>query len=158
MEMLAGEYSVILDETGRICLPFHLRGDLGETDLFLTKGIENCLRLFSSGEWDKIINDITKNADPLSEEYCNFKQCVIDPAQKVKIDRMGRIFITQSLREYAALTKNCVILGQFEYIEIWAEDRYREYLEASREEFAAELLRLRPVIDTARQVNVNKRK
>jgi MraZ protein len=43
--------------------------------------------------------------------------------------------VAQSLREFAGLSKDCVVLGQFDYIEIWADDRYRAYLSAHEAEF-----------------------
>jgi hypothetical protein len=33
------------------------------------------------------------------------------------------------------LFRNCVVLGQDDYIEIWAEDNYRTYLNASESDF-----------------------
>ena len=42
----------------------------------------------------------------------------IAPAQKITIDKGGRIAIPQSLREYAKLDKDCVFLGMNNIIEL----------------------------------------
>ena len=54
---------------------------------------------------------------------------LIAPAQPVEFDKTGRISIPQSLRDYASLTKDCVILGINKYIELWDAQKYEAYLE-----------------------------
>jgi MraZ protein len=52
----------------------------------------------------------------------------------VEIDKAGRIAIPQTLREYADLTRDCIVLGQDDCVEIWNADRYRLYDGASDED------------------------
>ena len=42
-------------------------------------------------------------------------------ASECPIDRLGRILIPQSLRNYGAIKKNIVVVGMNRKIEIWAE-------------------------------------
>ena len=60
---------------------------------------------------------------------------ILAPAQEVEIDRLGRISIPQSLREWAGLTRECVILGITKYIEIWDSQEYRHYMDENEKEF-----------------------
>jgi MraZ protein len=60
---------------------------------------------------------------------------IIGSAQEVEIDKAGRIAIPQSLRDFAGLSKDCVILGQLDYMEIWNIDRYRNYTSSTEAEF-----------------------
>jgi len=60
---------------------------------------------------------------------------IIAPAQEVEIDKAGRIAIPQSLREFAGLNRECVILGIDKYIEIWDADQYRQYWDENEAEF-----------------------
>jgi MraZ protein len=49
-------------------------------------------------------------------------------------DSQGRVVIPQALREYAALTKDVVLLGQIRRVEIWDKaewERYRAVAEAA---------------------------
>ena len=62
---------------------------------------------------------------------------IIAPAQEAEIDKAGRIAVPQSLREFAGLTKDCVILGIDKYVEIWDADQYRVYWEENEAEFQA---------------------
>jgi hypothetical protein len=60
----------------------------------------------------------------------------------VEIDKAGRIAIPQSLREFSALSRECVILGIEKYIELWDADQYRSYWEDNEAEFRPRLRNL----------------
>ena len=50
-------------------------------------------------------------------------------AMECEIDKQGRFLITSSLREYAELDKEVVIIGVLTKIEIWSKDKWLEYSE-----------------------------
>ena len=136
--LLTGEFKVTLDEKGRISLPASLRKDLNETSLCLTKGEDNCLWLFPSSKWEELVSTaIKENTDPFSKMDRSLLRRLIGPSQSVEIDKVGRIPIIQSLREWAGLSRDCMVLGQIDYIEIWDENRYQQYLADTDEEFIA---------------------
>ena len=60
---------------------------------------------------------------------------ILAPAQDTEIDRSGRIIIPQTLREYAGLKKECILLGMLKYMEIWDEENYLHYLEETEARF-----------------------
>ena len=135
MMHLTGEFKVTLDEKGRISLPALLRRCLNESNLFLTEGSENCLWLYPGSQWNDMINTIMKNTDPFSKKDRNLRRRIIGPSQEVEIDKAGRIPIAVSLREFAGLSKDCVVLGQVDYIEIWDEECYKKFLNDSNDEY-----------------------
>ena len=137
MEFTTGEFKVTLDDKGRISLPSSLRKGLDETKLYLTKGTGKCLCLYTSDEWSNIKETILKNTDSFSKKYLNLRRQIIGPSQEVKIDNAGRIPVAVSLRDFAGLTKDCVVLGMIYCVEIWAEDRYNEYLNTNDDEYDA---------------------
>ena len=55
--------------------------------------------------------------------------------QETEIDRSGRIIIPTTLKEFAELKKECIILGIQSYIEIWEEQSYLAYLQANENRF-----------------------
>ena len=135
MESITGEFRITLDDKGRLSLPARLRSALANKTLFLTQGMDDCLWLYPSDEWKAMLKTIMDTTNPFSSKSRNIRRRLIGPSQEVEIDKAGRIPVAQSLREFARLTRDCVVLGQFDYIEIWAEDRYRAYLAANEEEF-----------------------
>ena len=59
-------------------------------------------------------------------------------ATDVEIDGSGRILLPASLREYAGLTKETVMIGQGKKLELWSKEAWEgtrdEYLEQANDE------------------------
>jgi MraZ protein len=69
----------------------------------------------------------------------------IAPAQEIEIDKAGRLAVPQSLRDFAGLTKDCVILEIGDRIDIWSADRYDAYWDANEEKLKNALEEMGPV-------------
>jgi MraZ protein len=138
MESLTGEFKTTLDDKGRISLPARLRNALEGRSVYLTRGMDDCLWLYPSDEWKVLVNTIMSATSQFSASSRNIRRRIIGPSQEVEIDKAGRIPVPASLREFAGRFKECVVLGQYESIEIWAEDHYREYLKAHEAEFISD--------------------
>ncbi len=146
MELLTGEYRNTLDEKGRILFPTRLRNELfAESDkcvLIVTQAFDHCLWLYTLDEWKNISSKIMETASPFNQKDRIVLRHFIAPAQEVELDKSGRLSIPQSLREYAHLSKDCVILGINKYMELWDAQAYADYLGANADslEDAAEAL------------------
>jgi MraZ protein len=136
LELLTGEFKVTLDEKGRISLPAHLRRILNDSKLTLTQCKDNCLWIFPSSEYIELLKDVQSSTNPLNKDDRLVRRQLFNSIP-VEIDKAGRIPVIQSYREFAGLAKECVVLGQGEYIEIWAEERYRQFLLDNDEEYIA---------------------
>jgi MraZ protein len=137
MDFLTGEFKNTLDEKGRLSLPARFRNALPGNTLILTQGVEGCLWLYPPEEWEGLLKVIMGSTSPFSAHSRLIRRRIIGPAQETEIDKAGRIAVPQSLREFAGLSRDCIILGLSDYIEIWDADRQRSYLEANEEEFVA---------------------
>jgi len=146
VELLTGEYRNTLDEKGRILFPAKLRNELfGETEknvLIVTQSFDRCLWLYTLDEWKSLSSKIMETASPFSKQSRLVLRSLIAPAQEVELDKAGRLSIPQSLREYAGLSKDCVILGINKYMELWDAEEYSKYLEENNDDLegAAETL------------------
>jgi MraZ protein len=135
MELLTGEYSVTLDEKGRISLPASLRRVLNDAKLTLTQCVyESCLWLFPTKEYEEKLAQYKRNTNLLTKKDRDFRRRLFN-SHSIEIDKAGRIPIIQGYREFAGLVKDCIVLGQGEYVEIWDEECYRKYLAESKEDF-----------------------
>lgn len=137
MELLTGEFKNTLDDKGRVSLPARLRSELPGTVLVLTQGVDRCLWLFPPEQWKILSRKLMEATSPFQARSRLVQRRIIAPAQEVEIDKAGRIPIPQSLREFAALSRDCVILGIDKYIELWDADQYRGYWEENEAEFKA---------------------
>mgnify|MGYP000918301542 CR=1 FL=1 len=134
MELLTGEYRNTLDEKGRILFPSKLRTVLEDLHpenkvLMVTQGLDGCLWLYTPEEWKNFSTKVMENASPFNKDSRLVLRHLIAPAQQVEFDKAGRLSIPQSLRDYASLSKDCVILGINKYIELWDSDKYQRYLD-----------------------------
>ncbi|MCR4822723.1 MAG: division/cell wall cluster transcriptional repressor MraZ [Treponema sp.] len=132
MVLLTGEYRNTLDEKGRILVPTKLRNELfADTDkniLIVTQSFDHCLWLYTLDEWKNISSKIMETASPFNARNSLVLRHFIAPAQEIELDKAGRLSIPQSLREFAHLSKDCVLLGINKYMELWDAEEYSKYL------------------------------
>ena len=136
---LNGQTDVTLDEKGRISLPVSLRKILGDAELIIKPSYyekEKYLWLFPKNVYEAMLDDYDRNSDILSEKdrvfrrrYFNFKD--------VEIDKAGRIAIPQEYREFANLSKDCLVCGVGDYIEIWDKETYHKNYAETNDTFVS---------------------
>lgn len=131
MNLLTGEYNNTIDEKGRVSFPAKLRLAVNQNVVIITKGLDTCLWLFTIEEWENFSSKIMSNASMMKRKNLDIIRHFIAPAQQVEFDKIGRLSIPQSLRDYAKLSKDCTILGVAKYVELWNSQAYSEYLSAS---------------------------
>ncbi len=136
MEFLTGAYYNALDEKGRFSFPSKLRVLLDQQSLIITQGIDGCLWLYTQDEWKNFSTKLMEKASPFDPNSRSVLRRLIAPAQEVEFDKSGRLSIPLSLREYAGLTKECVIMGVNKYLELWDAKRYSEYLAQTDDSFS----------------------
>lgn len=123
--MFIGEYSYSIDEKKRLGVPVKFRRLL-ETGGVITRGLDNCLFLYSGAEWEKLAKKLSEM--PLSRaDARGFARIMLSGAMEVEFDNLGRILIPDYLKEYAQLKKKVIIAGLYNRIEIWDEDNWNVY-------------------------------
>lgn len=123
--MFMGQYSHTIDEKGRIIIPAKIRNDLGN-NFIVTRGLDGCLFIYSNEEWSNIINKYKELPD--SKDKRSFMRVFLSGATVCEYDKQGRINIPQSLIDYANLTKECMIIGVFDRLEIWSKDNWDSFI------------------------------
>ena len=115
--MLMGEFHHNIDDKGRLIIPSKFRSELGER-FIITKGLDKCLFVYSMNEWNKIIEKLS-NLQFTKKNVRAFESAFIGGASTIEFDSQGRINITSQLVHYANISKECVIIGVNERLEIW---------------------------------------
>ena len=129
--MFMGEYHHNIDEKSRIIMPSKFRYDLGET-FVITRGIDSCLFVYPKETW----NNITNKLNELSftkKDVRSFQRFFLSAATICEFDKQGSINISSPLASYANLTKECVIIGVNDRIEIWSKENFDKFLNESME-------------------------
>ena len=126
--MFIGQYNHTIDDKGRIIIPSKLRNDLGN-NFIVTRGLDGCLFIYSNIEWENIINKY-KNL-PDTKEKRNFLRVFLSGASICEYDKQGRINIPSSLIDYAKLSRECIIVGVFDRLEIWSKESWDKFIETN---------------------------
>lgn len=130
MSFFTGEYDCKLDAKGRLALPAKVKAalpDVATQELVLRRGFESCLILYPMIEYKKIINRV-RSLSEFNEEYRKFQRSFFRGNIEVELDSAGRINIQKRMMDYADLTKEVVIVGLGNRVEIWNPDLYEENL------------------------------
>ncbi len=129
--MLIGEYHHSIDDKGRLIIPSKFRYDLGDK-FIVTKGLDGCLFVYPKNEWENIVSKL--KVLPFTKKDARvFMRFFLSGATECEFDKQGRINITSPLAEYADLTKECVVIGVNDRLEIWDKDRFNNFFKTNED-------------------------
>ena len=129
--MFIGEYHHNIDDKGRLIIPSKFRYELGEK-FIITKGLDGCLFVYPKNEWESIISKL-KVLPFTKKDARTFMRFFISSATECEFDKQGRINITSPLAAYADLTKECVVIGVNDRLEIWSKEKFDEFFAHNEE-------------------------
>ena len=129
-----GEFHHNIDDKGRLIIPSKFRYELGEK-FVITRGLEKCLFVYSLTEGEKIVKRL-RSLPFTNKDARNFTRFFLSGAAECEFDKQGRINITSPLVRYADLTKECVIIGANDRLEIWSEDSWCNFFEENEDGLA----------------------
>lgn len=135
-----GEHQYSVDDKGRVIVPPTFR-DFVEDGMVITRGMDGCLFVFPVAAWQNIEERLTEL--PITDANSrNFVRFFYSGASKAKLDSTGRISLPATLREYAKLQGNVMVVGAPNRLEIWNDGLWHDNLSAVQENPPApELLR-----------------
>lgn len=132
--MFLGTHHPKLDDKGRLTLPAKFRDALAG-GLMVTKGQDHCLFVFPRDEFEQMARKVA-DAPFTNEAVRAYQRYLFAGTDEQRPDGQGRIAIASELRNYAGLTKDCVVVGAMTRLEIWQADRWQTYLEENEEGYA----------------------
>lgn len=141
--MFIGEYQHSIDPKKRLAIPSKFRSDL-KSKIVITRGLDKCLFIYPMKVWEELANKLGNL--PVGESQTrSFIRLMLAGAVDVEVDKQGRILIPDYLKSYAGLSKNVVIAGLYNRLEIWDEPKwisYKKNAEKSTDAIAEQLGKL----------------
>lgn len=123
--MFIGEFSVSIDDKGRLAIPKKFRDDLA-SGMVVTRGLDNCLFVYTATEWQKLAEKLVQL--PLAQKNSRaFSRLFLAGAMDVEADKQGRILLPDYLRSFAKVTKKVVVAGLYNRLEIWDAEEWETY-------------------------------
>lgn len=135
--LLTGTFPRILDEKQRFSIPKPVRDELGYPQsnvLFVAPGVDGSLSLYTNESFSKVADQITQ-ASTNSKEGQAFARLFYAQAQRVEIDKQGRVRIPVELANWAQLTKEIVLIGVRDRLELWSKTVWESWFEEKQPQF-----------------------
>ena len=132
--MFLGTHAPKLDEKGRIILPAKFRDELA-SGLVLTRGQEHCVYVFSQREFESLHEKI-RQAPVTSKQARDYLRVFLSGASAEVPDKQNRVTVPTSLRTYAGLDRDLVVIGAGSRAEIWDAEAWETYLAEQEAAFA----------------------
>ena len=132
--MFLGTHTPRLDDKGRLFLPAKFRDELAE-GIVITKGQERCLYVFPMAEFQRVTQAMSQ-APVTQKAVRDYSRVFFASASHEVPDGQGRITVPGQLREYAGLSKDCVVIGANSRVEVWDAAAWQNYLASTEQSFA----------------------
>ena len=136
--MFRGATLVNLDSKGRLSVPTRYRDRLIENaagQMVCTIDINSpCLLLYPLPEWE-IIEQKLSRLSSMNPQERRVQRLLLGHASECQMDNAGRLLIAPVLRQHAGLTKEVMLVGQFNKFELWDEQTWYQQV---REDIDAE--------------------
>jgi MraZ protein len=133
--MFLGTYTPKLDDKGRLTLPAKFREALAG-GLMVTKSQDHSLAVYPRAEFEKLAEraSAASRSNPEARAFLRYLAAATDEQHP---DAQGRITLTADHRQYADLSKDCVVIGSIEYLEIWDAQAWQAYQQTHEENFSS---------------------
>ena len=139
--MFKGVFEHQLDDKNRLRIPSkfkkELTGENGEKTYSFFRGMHRCICVMADDLLDDTISDIAGEGISESSEASTLFFGSIFSAEE---DAQGRVVLPTALKKMAGINKNIVTLGRGKRLEIWAAEKYYEYIDGV--DYDAELKKL----------------
>jgi len=127
-----GEFEATMDAKGRFLLPAGFKKQLPEAEtsrFVINRGFEKCLALYPMKTWEPLFAKINglNEFDPRQRE---FRRAFLNGATYVEPDTAGRILLPPSLKLYAELQKDIVLMATGDKLEIWDSNKYKQFFDS----------------------------
>ncbi|MGA2065849.1 MAG: division/cell wall cluster transcriptional repressor MraZ [Thermoguttaceae bacterium] len=127
--LLTGTFYRSLDEKLRVAIPRRLREILqcpAGGGLFVAPGTDASLAIYSEAAFAGLAERLA-GASPTERDVRAFRRLFYGQAQRVELDRQGRVRIPPELAGLAQLEKEVVLLGVEDHLELWSAARWQAY-------------------------------
>ena len=126
--MFRGATKVTLDAKGRLAIPTRYRERIAarcDGQLVCTVDRDYCLLLYPLPDWEEIERKLIR-LPSLNKQARRLQRLMVGYASELELDGHGRILLPRELRDFAALDRQAILIGQGNKFELWDEERWNE--------------------------------
>ncbi|NLZ15988.1 MAG: division/cell wall cluster transcriptional repressor MraZ [Erysipelotrichaceae bacterium] len=133
--MFFGSYNHTLDEKGRLMIPRKMREQVGEV-LYIMQGYDGSLSLYTETRYQALVEEYSRLSFNQSKVR-DYLRLQFASTFEIEIDKLGRIQLPTALLSKFNISRDVMVLGIGDHIEIWDKTKYEDYENLKRNEFDA---------------------
>ncbi len=149
MLLLTGEFVHTLDEKSRLFISNKLRSQIDVKeygcDFYLTMGPNGVLCLYPEKYFQQIAL-VGAPATAAPDEVVSFERMTFAMADRVELDRQGRLLLSERIRKRAHLGSALTLVGVRDHIEIWNTEDWEQYLADNLEQYQNQIAQARQTV------------
>lgn len=130
MSTFRGQFNCTIDDKGRIKMPVSFKTQFPAEDkgcFILKKGLDDCLEIYPLATWEQEEEKLRKldRYNPVQRAfYSTYTIGISDMA----LDSADRFLIPKSLMGYINNTREVILKGELDCIQIWEANRFNEFV------------------------------
>jgi len=124
--MYIGKYYHKLEEKGRVSLPKAFRST--HQKWVVTRGLDGGLAVYDEPQFENMLAEL-QSVSFTKKKQRDLIRLMTNEAQAVEADASGRVQLPDYLINLAGLTKDLVIVGSHNHVEIWDQAQYHQYID-----------------------------
>ena len=130
--MFRGTTNLSMDVKGRLAVPAKHRETLlaqGSGKVVLTAHPHACLLLYPQPAWEPIEAKMMALSS-FDKQSSGLQRLLVGYAEDIELDSAGRLLVSPTLREFAGLEKEVMLVGQGSHFEMWNMEAWRKQLDS----------------------------
>jgi MraZ protein len=129
--MFRGATNLSMDAKGRLSVPAKHRDALltqSAGNVVLTAHPHGCLLLYPQPAWEPIQAKMMALSS-FDKQSSSLQRLLVGFAEDITVDAAGRLLISPTLRDFAGLEKDVMLVGQGSHFEMWNLSAWRKQLD-----------------------------
>ncbi len=129
--LLTGTFPRTIDDKQRLAMPKRLREvmtpESQEQVLIIAPGTDGSLALYTEESFSRLADQLAASP-PTGQDVRAFSRLFFSQAERIELDGQGRVRIPPELASLAGLTKEVVLVGVRDHLELWDRQRWQDYV------------------------------
>ena len=117
-----------IDDKNRLTLPARFR-EAFAAGVFLTRGFDRCVSVYTPDAWDQFVSVRLADLDTFTQEARQMTRYHYAGASDAELDRQGRVVLPQALLDHAGLSRDVIVAGLRDHLEIWDRVAWQTQME-----------------------------
>jgi MraZ protein len=118
-----GQFDYSLDAKNRLNVPAKFRPAFSD-GVVLAKALEPCVAIWAPDAFETWTDSFLSNLNPVSAERRKLTRFFAGNSWDVELDSAGRVTLNAPLLAHAGISKEVVVIGNLDHIEVWDRGRW----------------------------------